>query len=250
MTSINKREMTASISVPSRSTIVLGGLVQTDYQNLNTRVPILGSIPILGALFRSEDTTRKRTELLVLITPYVLMTPAEARQETERLHRASNVAAEDWYRGWSDSSLAPFSPTQVREMEKQEQAYRKRAKLQTAAPESAPPVALIEPAAAMPKPTPEAQDPEAFGREIERAMSGAAADEAAPAEPAAPSPLPVPEEPTATAPFTFDPAVPAAPAEKPAPKKERKTRRERPAAEEKPSMFPAPSAAPEEGGAP
>ena len=251
MTSINKREMTASISVPSRSTIVLGGLVQTDYQNLNTRVPILGSIPILGALFRSEDTTRKRTELLVLITPYVLMTPAEARQETERLHRASNVAAEDWYRGWSDSSLAPFSPTQVREMEKQEQAHRKRARLQAAAPaESAPPVALIEPAAAMPKPTPDAQDPEAFGREIERAMSGAAADEAAPAEPAAPSPLPVPEEPTATAPFTFDPAVPAAPAEKPAPKKERKTRRERPAEEEKPSMFPAPPAAPEEGGAP
>ena len=76
MYAINKREMTASISVPSRATIVLGGLVQTDYQNLNTRVPILGSIPVLGSLFRSEDTTRKRTELLVLITPYVLMTPA------------------------------------------------------------------------------------------------------------------------------------------------------------------------------
>lgn len=75
MTSINKREMTASISVPSRSTIVLGGLVQTDFQNAKTHVPILGSIPILGALFRSEDTTRHRTELLVLITPYVLISP-------------------------------------------------------------------------------------------------------------------------------------------------------------------------------
>ncbi|MCU0843198.1 MAG: type II secretion system secretin GspD, partial [Thiobacillaceae bacterium] len=100
MTSINKREMTASVSVPSRSTIVLGGLVQTDYQGANSRVPILGSIPLLGALFRSESKTRKRTELLVLLTPYVLMTPDEARKETERLHQASNVAAEDWYRGW------------------------------------------------------------------------------------------------------------------------------------------------------
>ena len=260
MTSINKREMTASISVPSRSTIVLGGLVQTDYQNLNTRIPILGSIPLIGALFRSEDTTRKRTELLVLITPYVLMTPDEARQETERLHRASNVAAEDWYRGWSDSSLAPFSPNQVREMQKEEtQASRRRARLQ-AGPDgteaaAAPPVALIEPAASMPKPTPDAQDPETFGREIERAM-GAPAEAAAPeGEALAPTgPLPMPEEPTPSAPFTFDPAVPSAPEEQPAPRAERKSRRTSKAkgakTEERPSMFPAPSAEPQPGDAP
>ncbi len=119
------RDGRRSISVPSRSTIVLGGLVQTDYQGLNTRVPILGNIPMIGALFRSESKTRKRTELLVLITPYVLMTPDEARIETERLHHSSNVAAEDWYRGWSDSSLAPFSPDKLREMEKSDQAGRR-----------------------------------------------------------------------------------------------------------------------------
>ena len=109
MYTINKREMNASISVPSRSTIVLGGLVQTDASELNSRIPILGSIPLLGALFRSSSKTRKRTELLVLITPYVLRTPEEARAETERLHRASNVTAEEWYRGWSDSPLAPVN---------------------------------------------------------------------------------------------------------------------------------------------
>ena len=109
MYTINKREMNASISVPSRSTIVLGGLVQTDASELNTRIPILGSIPLIGALFRSSSKSRKRTELLVLITPYVLRTPEEARAETERLHRASNVTAEEWYRGWSDSPLAPVN---------------------------------------------------------------------------------------------------------------------------------------------
>ncbi len=268
MTSINKREMTASISVPSRSTIVLGGLVQTDYQNLNTRVPILGSIPILGALFRSEDTTRKRTELLVLITPYVLMTPDEARTETERLHRASNVAAEDWYRGWSDSSLAPFSPQKLREMEMEKKAAR-RARLMPAegAEPAAPPVAVIEPGEAMPRPTPDAQDPEAFGREVERAMSGqaeaAAPEEAAggavPAsEPAPASPLPAPEEPTTTAPYVFDPSVPATPEAKPEPAEEvqpKKKRKSRSSLfgvkvqkeEEKPSMYPAPAPAAEEG---
>ena len=223
MYAINKREMTASISVPSRATIVLGGLVQTDYQNLNTRVPILGSIPVLGSLFRSEDTTRKRTELLVLITPYVLMTPGEAREETERLHRASNVAAEDWYRGWSDSSLAPFSPQKLRELELSQRRTEKdapRARVQVPnAPDSAPPVALI--------------------------ASPAAAEE--PVAPAPAAPLPAPEEPTPTAPFAFDPAVPAEPAEPPPPAAEKpakKPRRKAKAAETKPSMFAAPEAAP------
>ena len=223
MYAINKREMTASISVPSRATIVLGGLVQTDYQNLNTRVPILGSIPVLGSLFRSEDTTRKRTELLVLITPYVLMTPGEAREETERLHRASNVAAEDWYRGWSDSSLAPFSPQKLRELELSQRRTEKdapRARVQVPnAPDSAPPVALI--------------------------ASPAAAEE--PVAPAPAAPLPAPEEPTPTAPFAFDPAVPAEPAEPPAPAAEsaaKKSRRKAKADEAKPSMFAAPEAVP------
>ena len=221
MYAINKREMTASISVPSRATIVLGGLVQTDYQNLNTRVPILGSIPVLGSLFRSEDTTRKRTELLVLITPYVLMTPGEAREETERLHRASNVAAEDWYRGWSDSSLAPFSPQKLRELEQSEKrsetgAHRARVQVPNA-PDSAPPVALIAPAAAV----------------------------APAAAPAPAAPLPAPEEPTPTAPFAFDPAVPAEPAEPPPPASEKPSKKSRRKTEEaKPSMFAAPEAAP------
>lgn len=222
MYAINKREMTASISVPSRATIVLGGLVQTDYQNLNTRVPILGSIPVLGSLFRSEDTTRKRTELLVLITPYVLMTPGEAREETERLHRASNVAAEDWYRGWSDSSLAPFSPQKLRELEQSEKRAEpgaRRGRVQVPnAPDSAPPVALIAPAAAA---------------------------EPGPAAPAPAAPLPAPEEPTPTAPFAFDPAVPAEPAEPPPPASEKPSKKSRRKAEEaKPSMFAAPEAAP------
>ena len=248
MTSINKREMQAMISVPSRSTIVLGGLVQTDYQGLNSRVPILGSIPLLGALFRSESKQRKRTELLVLITPYVLMTPDEARLETERLHRSSNVAAEDWYRGWSDSSLAPFSPTKLKEMKQDKKFSGPRAQVVTADGRelpAAPPVALIEPADPMPKPTPDAKAPAEFGQEVERMMSGQAA-----------------AEPTTTAPYVFDPAVqpareeaaPEAPAEPeppPAPKPKRalwgtKVKKEEP----KPSMFPAPdpSEAPDENG--
>jgi len=264
MVSINKREMTASISVPSRSTIVLGGLVQTGYQALNTRVPILGSIPLIGALFRNEEKTRQRTELLVLITPYVLMTPEEARVETERLHHASNVAAEDWYRGWSDSSLAPFSPAKIREIKQAEKAGRAYQQLDTdSVPELIPPVAVIVPDEASLKPTPDAKDPEEFAREMERVMSGQAekqdGEESAPILAPA-SPLPAPVEPTTTAPYKFDPsAVPppaegmrsppeAADVEAPPAKKPRRalwgaranSKKEAKKKEAKPSMFPAP----------
>ncbi|MDR0994620.1 MAG: type II secretion system secretin GspD [Verrucomicrobiota bacterium] len=209
MYSINKREMSASISMPSRSTIVLGGLVQTDYQASNTRVPILGSIPILGALFRSESKNRTRTELLVLITPYVLMTPEEARLETERLHRASNVAAEDWYRGWSDSSLAPFSPTKVREMEQEEKANARQAQMRAVdgkAENIEAPVQLIEPAPPMERPSPEAKPAADFEREMQQLLRTQAEAAQLDAMALGAGPLPAPAEPASTAPFVFDPA--------------------------------------------
>ena len=104
--SIFKRELSASIAVQDRSTIVLGGLVQSDTKRSRTKVPILGDIPILGTLFRSDDHSKSRTELLVLITPYVLMTPEEAMHETRRLHHESTTGRKNWERGWSDSELA------------------------------------------------------------------------------------------------------------------------------------------------
>lgn len=239
MYKINKREMTASVLVPSRSTIVLGGLVQTDYSSSESHIPILGSIPLLGALFRSEDKTRQRTELLVLITPYVLMSPEEARAETERLHRASNVAAEDWYRGWSDSSLAPFSPSKLREIRKQEKARQEGLILRTLEEEETgdsvppPPVAIMAPTAA--------EDAEAplLAPDTES------------------SPLPAPEEPFSDAPYTFDATAAAAqisdsvaadstdaeaspaPAAAPTPRRSLFRRSTVTPEEPKPSMFPA-----------
>jgi len=244
MVSINKREMTASISVPSRSTIVLGGLVQTGYQALNTRVPILGSIPLIGALFRNEEKTRQRTELLVLITPYVLMTPDEARVETERLHQASNVAAEDWYRGWSDSSLAPFSPSKLREMKAAEKAGRAYHQLETdSVPEFIPPVALIAPTEAALDTAPDTQNPEAIASE----ESGTQADPVPTLAPA--GPLPEPLEATTSAPYEFDPSAASVPKESLVTSKEEKKPRRalwgtrakpKKKEEAKPSMFPAP----------
>ncbi len=108
---ITKREMKAQIAVRNRATIVLGGLVNTDRTISSTKVPILGDIPLLGRLFRMDTTADTRTELLVLITPYVMMTPEEARAESARLHLASHSSQTEWHQGWSDSEFAhPMEP--------------------------------------------------------------------------------------------------------------------------------------------
>lgn len=119
---ITKREINAQIAVQSRNTIVLGGLVSTDKQRTRTKVPLLGDIPLLGALFRSDSRDEARTELLVLITPYVLLTPEEARQETVRLHRGSYSSRTRWHRDWSDSELPRLTAEQTDQIMRDRQA--------------------------------------------------------------------------------------------------------------------------------
>jgi general secretion pathway protein D len=103
---ITRREMKANIAVRSEATIVLGGLISTDRSVRQTKVPLLGDIPLLGRLFRSDSEEEARTELLVLITPYVMMTPQEARSQTERLHQNSHSSRTEWHTGWSESEFA------------------------------------------------------------------------------------------------------------------------------------------------
>lgn len=111
---ITKREMAAQVAVGDRSTIVLGGLVSNDRRASRVKVPILGDIPLLGTLFRADTRNDNRTELLVLMTPYVLMDQDEAKRETARLHRATRYSQTRWQRGWSDSELA--GPGKTREL--------------------------------------------------------------------------------------------------------------------------------------
>lgn len=113
---ITKREIGAQIAVQSRNTIVLGGLVGTDKSKSRTKVPLLGDIPLLGVFFRSDNREESRTELLVMITPYVLTTPDEARQETVRLHKSSLSSKTRWHEGWSDSELPALTEKEMKEI--------------------------------------------------------------------------------------------------------------------------------------
>lgn len=117
---ITTRDFDASISVNDGRTIVIGGIVSTDKTKSRTKIPFLGDIPLLGLLFRSDDVAERRTELMVMITPYVLDTPEEAYGETARRHAALSGLSNMWVKGWSASDLAAPSPEEIKAAKKEQ----------------------------------------------------------------------------------------------------------------------------------
>jgi general secretion pathway protein D len=70
--STTKRSIEGTVTVDDGQILVLGGLIEDTYTNKHSKVPLLGDIPLLGALFRSESRERKRTNLMVFLRPIVL----------------------------------------------------------------------------------------------------------------------------------------------------------------------------------
>ncbi len=68
----NKRELTTEIVAQNRQTIVLGGLIRDDVTSSLRKVPGLGSIPLLGRLFRSSSMSKRKNHLLIFIRPTVI----------------------------------------------------------------------------------------------------------------------------------------------------------------------------------
>ena len=69
---IDHREIDTSVLVGNGQTVVLGGVYEFQNEHDVTKVPFLGDIPILGALFRNKKNINNKAELLVFITPHIL----------------------------------------------------------------------------------------------------------------------------------------------------------------------------------
>jgi general secretion pathway protein D len=79
----NQRTIETTVIVEDGDILVLGGLIEDTLRESNQRVPILGSIPILGHLFRSSSTDKVKTNLMVFIHPRILRDNSQAAYETE-----------------------------------------------------------------------------------------------------------------------------------------------------------------------
>ena len=80
---IRQRSVATDVVVQNGATLVLGGIIQEQDTVVNTKVPGLGDVPVVGAVFRSKRDAIERTELLILIRPRVIASPGDARAITD-----------------------------------------------------------------------------------------------------------------------------------------------------------------------
>ncbi len=73
----NKRTAKTHAVVKDNATIIIGGLIDTNVSKIISKVPILGSIPILGYLFKTEGTQATKQNLIILLTPHIIRTPSD-----------------------------------------------------------------------------------------------------------------------------------------------------------------------------
>lgn len=83
--SIFSRRLETSLSLSDGESMLLGGLISSSRSDGATKVPLLGDIPVLGRLFQNRRRAGNRTELLMLITPYVVEDAAQARAITDAI---------------------------------------------------------------------------------------------------------------------------------------------------------------------
>ena len=72
---IDTKSLSSEITVESGGTAIIGGIFQTTEREDEVKVPLLGDIPLLGALFRHKSKLKDKTELLVFLTPTILNKP-------------------------------------------------------------------------------------------------------------------------------------------------------------------------------
>ena len=68
----SKRSIESNVVVDDGNIIVIGGLLEDSYSQAEDKVPVMGDIPVVGTLFRSENRSRKKTNLMVFLRPVVV----------------------------------------------------------------------------------------------------------------------------------------------------------------------------------
>ena len=79
---ILNRDVTTQLSLQEGATAVLGGLIDNSYTKGNSGIPVLKDIPVLGAAFRVDTVSGNKTELVVLVTPYIIRNADEMTRFT------------------------------------------------------------------------------------------------------------------------------------------------------------------------
>jgi general secretion pathway protein D len=100
---LNKRNVESNVIVEDGQIIVLGGLIGDNYTDGSSKIPFLGDLPLIGGLFRYDNKSRKRTNLMVFIRPSVL-------RNNEQNNIFSNNKLDDFEEKRKSFSQVPLFP--------------------------------------------------------------------------------------------------------------------------------------------
>lgn len=82
---VHSRSLSGTFVAKDGMTVMAGGLITESEKEINTRTPFLGSIPLIGWLFRGTEKVKFRKELVVMIKPHVISTPIEGGRISQEL---------------------------------------------------------------------------------------------------------------------------------------------------------------------
>lgn len=106
-----------TVSANSGETIIIGGLITKSNNDTVRRVPYLSDIPVLGNLFRYDSSISQRTELLIVLTPYVIRGPEESarikREEAAKMHWCAGDVVDIYGPGIISDDPGPFPEADI-----------------------------------------------------------------------------------------------------------------------------------------
>ena len=85
---VESRQITGTFVAKDGMSVIAGGLIREKEEEMYWRTPVLGSLPLLGWLFRGTEKSKRRTELVILIKPHVISTPVEGGRISRELMEA------------------------------------------------------------------------------------------------------------------------------------------------------------------
>jgi general secretion pathway protein D len=82
---VDTANLNATVVAKDGKTVAIGGMIRTEISTDVQKVPLLGDIPYLGVLFSKELRDKTKTEMVLLITPHIMLTPGEAQSASEQV---------------------------------------------------------------------------------------------------------------------------------------------------------------------
>jgi general secretion pathway protein D len=102
-----KRTAQTQLVVRDQQTVVIGGLLHSHLAISDTKIPLLGDIPVLGTLFRSRSTSLQKTNLILVLTPYIIREQSDLRTVFERIMQERQEFLDHYFVFSDENEYAP-----------------------------------------------------------------------------------------------------------------------------------------------